>query len=60
MKARVQIRERVTDPIGLLGQRVNDQVHGRDQAQVWNQVEGQTENGLWRYVRETLKSYASN
>lgn len=60
MKARVQIRGRATDPIALLGQRVENQVHGRDQAQVWNQVEGQTENGLWRYVRETLKRYASN
>ena len=60
MKARVQIRERVTDPVGLLGQRVNNQVPFRDQAQVWNQVEGQTENGLCWYVQETLKSYASN
>lgn len=60
MKTLVQIRERVADTSGLLGQRVENHVGGKGQAQVWHRVEGQVENGLWRSVRETLKEYVAN
>ena len=62
MKTSVQLREKVSDPIGPLWQRIGNHVDGnvQPQAQVWNRVEGQVENGLWQYVQDTLKEYVSN